>query len=71
MYCLGIQIQIIIPMVFCILMQHFPGVIMSPVGRSCVSMEDADLIESKGLAVVDCSWNKLDDVPFGMHLAFW
>ncbi|WPT12998.1 Ribosome biogenesis protein TSR3-like protein [Picochlorum sp. SENEW3] len=45
--------------------QHFPGVIMSPVGRSCVSMEDADLIESKGLAVVDCSWNKLDDVPFG------
>lgn len=53
-------------MVFCTLMQHFPGVIMSPVGRSCVSMEDADLIESKGLAVVDCSWNKLDDVPFGM-----
>lgn len=39
---------------------------MSPVGRSCVSMEDVDLIESKGLAVVDCSWNKLDDVPFGM-----
>jgi len=30
-----------------------------------VSVEDADLIKSKGLAVVDCSWNKLDDVPFG------
>ena len=45
--------------------QHFPGVIMSPVGRSCVSVEDAELICSKGLAVVDCSWNKLDDVPFG------
>lgn len=45
--------------------QHFPGVIMSPVGRSCVSVEDASLVQSKGLAVVDCSWNKLDDVPFG------
>ncbi len=45
--------------------QHFPGVIMSPVGRSSVSAEDADLIRAKGLAVVDCSWNKLDDVPFG------
>ena len=44
---------------------HFPGVIMSPVGRSSVSVEDAELIRSKGLAVVDCSWNKLDDVPFG------
>lgn len=31
-----------------------------------MSNEDKDLIVSKGLAVVDCSWNKLDDVPFGM-----
>jgi pre-rRNA-processing protein TSR3 len=45
--------------------QHFPGVVLSPVGRSCVSIEDADLVRGKGLAVVDCSWNKLDDVPFG------
>lgn len=47
-------------------MQHFPGVILSPVGRNCVSRDDLDLIVNKGLAVVDCSWNKLDDVPFGM-----
>jgi len=55
--------------------QHFPGVILSPVGRNCVSRDDLDLIVNKGLAVVDCSWNKLDDVPFGMfvcsHFAFW
>eukprot|EP00798_Chlamydomonas_sp_ICE-L_P027162 gene27162-2401_t len=43
----------------------FPGVILSPAGQRCVSNEDADLIRSKGLAVVDCSWNRLDDVPFG------
>lgn len=51
-------------------MQHFPGVILSPVGRNCVSRDDLDLIVNKGLAVVDCSWNKLDDVPFGMFLFF-
>ncbi|KAL4448316.1 hypothetical protein ABPG75_005535 [Micractinium tetrahymenae] len=45
--------------------QSFPGVILSPVGRSCVSAQDKELVGSKGLAVVDCSWNRLDDVPFG------
>jgi hypothetical protein len=34
-----------------------------------VSRQDADLIKAKGLAVVDCSWNRLDDVPFGEQLA--
>ena len=43
----------------------YPGVILSPAGQRCVSNEDADLIRSKGLAVVDCSWNRLADVPFG------
>ena len=41
------------------------GVILSPIGKSCVSREDEDLVARKGLAVVDCSWNRLDDVPFG------
>ncbi|PNW69939.1 hypothetical protein CHLRE_17g698950v5 [Chlamydomonas reinhardtii] len=43
----------------------FPGVILSPMGTRSVSAEDAALIRTKGLAVVDCSWNRLDDVPFG------
>ncbi|KAA6422954.1 MAG: RNase L inhibitor [Trebouxia sp. A1-2] len=43
----------------------FPGVILSPNGKCCVSNEDKELIGVKGLAVVDCSWNKLDEVPFG------
>jgi pre-rRNA-processing protein TSR3 len=38
---------------------------LSPIGRNCVSKEDINLIVSRGIAVVDCSWNRLDDVPFG------
>ena len=40
------------------------GVILSPMGQQCVSAEDSLLISTKGLAVVDCSWNRLDEVPF-------
>ncbi|GLU13163.1 hypothetical protein SLE2022_298080 [Rubroshorea leprosula] len=36
----------------------------SPVRSRCVSKKDNDLIKRKGLPVVDCSWARLDDVPF-------
>ena len=34
-------------------------------GRACMSTVDGDLIRHQGLAVVDCSWARLDEVPFG------
>eukprot|EP00210_Caulerpa_lentillifera_P004775 g4559.t1 len=43
---------------------RFPGVVLSPSATKVISKEDAGLIQEKGVAVVDCSWNRLEDVPF-------
>ena len=36
-----------------------------PKGRDIVSPADKDIVSSCGLAVVECSWARLDEVPFG------
>ncbi|KAK1286589.1 hypothetical protein QJS10_CPB20g01331 [Acorus calamus] len=42
----------------------FGGIVLNLVGTQCVSKEDHVLMKRRGLAVVDCSWARLSDVPF-------
>ncbi|KAJ7622935.1 DUF367 family protein [Mycena polygramma] len=44
---------------------RFRGIVVSPKGKQVVSPSDRDIILKGGLAVVECSWARLDDVPFG------
>ncbi|XP_068208425.1 18S rRNA aminocarboxypropyltransferase [Palaemon carinicauda] len=44
--------------------QRFGGLVLTPVGKKCVSPEDASILLSHGIAVVDCSWAKIEETPF-------
>lgn len=44
--------------------QRFPGLVLTPIGTHCVSPADIEIISKFGLAVVDCSWAKIDETPF-------
>jgi pre-rRNA-processing protein TSR3 len=45
--------------------QKFAGVVVSPKGRKVVSKDDKEILEQYGAAVVEASWNRIDEVPFG------
>ncbi|MFH4973997.1 hypothetical protein AB6A40_000706 [Gnathostoma spinigerum] len=41
----------------------FPGILLSPNGTSTFSCADADDVRNHGLAVIDCSWNQVEQTP--------
>ncbi|KAJ3635712.1 hypothetical protein MTP99_008601 [Tenebrio molitor] len=43
--------------------QKFPGIVLTPTGNKCVSPADRDIVSTKGIAVVDCSWARIDETP--------
>ncbi|KAL7637292.1 UNVERIFIED_CONTAM: hypothetical protein RMT77_012017 [Armadillidium vulgare] len=44
--------------------QRFNGVCLTPVAVEYISKEDAEVLKGNGVAVVDCSWARLQDTPF-------
>ncbi|KAJ1828071.1 ribosome biogenesis protein tsr3 [Coemansia sp. RSA 2599] len=44
--------------------QVFKGIVMSPEGQQVVSRADLPIMQQHGAAMIDCSWARLDEVPF-------
>ena len=42
----------------------FRGVVLSPGAHQTLSPEDRDIVVTCVIAVIDCSWAKLEETPF-------
>ena len=45
--------------------KSFPGVVLSSEATCVISPADADIVLQHGIAGINCSWNRLSEIPFG------
>jgi pre-rRNA-processing protein TSR3 len=45
--------------------KSFPGVVLSSEATCIISPADADIVLQHGIAGINCSWNRLNEIPFG------
>jgi pre-rRNA-processing protein TSR3 len=51
------------------LKQPFRGLVLSPNGSISVSPADTPILETHGLSLIDCSWARLEEIPFSQMQA--
>ncbi|KAH8740742.1 Yor006cp-like protein [Cryptosporidium ryanae] len=44
--------------------RRWSGIILSPRAKKKLSLEDKDIVSKGGIGVIDCSWNKIEEIPF-------
>ncbi len=44
--------------------QKFQGIVVSSNGKQVVSPADLEIVESFGVSVIECSWAKVDEIPW-------
>lgn len=44
--------------------QNFNGIVLSSEATQVMSPEDAEIISQYGIAGINCSWNRLEEIPF-------
>lgn len=44
--------------------QKFNGIVVTPNGKGVVCPNDRQIVEEFGVSVVECSWARLDEIPF-------
>jgi pre-rRNA-processing protein TSR3 len=46
------------------LKQAFRGIVLDPEAKTAVSPADTEILEKSGLSLIDCSWARLQEIPF-------